>query len=106
MFQPHTYSRTRALLKEFAQAFEDADHVILTPIYAARETDTLGVSSEDIVRQMIHPDARYLPDFEAAVAYLRERVRWGDVVLTMGAGDGYRIGERLLELLSDPVEER
>lgn len=104
VFQPHTYSRTRALLKEFAQAFEDADHVILTPIYAARETDTLGVSSEDIVRRMSHPDARCLPDFDAVVAYLREHVRSGDVVVTMGAGDGYRIGERLLELLSHPAE--
>lgn len=99
VFQPHTYSRTRALLKEFAQAFEDADHVILTPIYAARETDTLGVSSQDIVRQMIHPDARHVPDFDAAIAYLKERVQPGDIVLTLGAGDGYRIGEQLLDLL-------
>lgn len=105
VFQPHTYSRTRALLEEFAQAFEDADHVILTPIYAARETDTLGVSSQDVLRRMIHPDARYLPDFDAVVAYLQEHVRSGDVVLTLGAGDGYRIGERLLELLNLPEEE-
>lgn len=106
VFQPHTYSRTRALLEEFARAFEDADHVILTPIYAARETDTLGVSSQDIVRRMIHPDARYLSDFDTVVAYLREHVQSGDVVLTLGAGDGYRIGERLLELLSHPEGER
>ncbi|MFN3929656.1 MAG: glutamate ligase domain-containing protein, partial [Thermoflexus sp.] len=99
VFQPHTYSRTRALLEEFARAFEDADHVILTPIYAARETDSLGVSSQDIVARMVHPDARYLPDFETVVAYLCNRVRPGDVVLTLGAGDGYRIGEQLLERL-------
>ncbi|HXF70377.1 MAG TPA: UDP-N-acetylmuramate--L-alanine ligase [Thermoflexus sp.] len=100
VFQPHTYSRTRALLEEFARAFEDADHVILTSIYAARETDSLGVSSQDIVDRMAHADARYLPDFEAVVAYLCNRVRPGDVVLTLGAGDGYRIGEQLLERLS------
>ncbi|MCS6963190.1 UDP-N-acetylmuramate--L-alanine ligase [Thermoflexus sp.] len=106
VFQPHTYSRTRALLKEFAQAFEDADHVILTPIYAARETDTLGVSSQDIVQQMIHPDARHFPDFDTAIAYLKEHIRPGDVVLTLGAGDGYRIGERLLDLLGQSGEGR
>lgn len=99
VFQPHTYSRTRALLEEFARAFEDADHVILTPIYPARETDSLGIRSEDIVERMVHPDARYLPDFETVVAYLEGHVRAGDVVLTLGAGDGHRIGERLLERL-------
>ncbi len=106
VFQPHTYSRTRALLEEFAQAFEDADHVLLTPIYPAREIDTLGVSSQDIVKRMKHPDARALPDLDAAVAYLWEHVQPGDVVLTLGAGDGHRVGERLLELLSQLGEEQ
>jgi UDP-N-acetylmuramate--alanine ligase len=104
VFQPHTYSRTRALLEEFAAAFEDADHVLLLPIYAARETDTLGVRSEDILRRMTHSDAQCVPDFEAAVDFLRRHVRPGDVVLTLGAGDVYRVGERLLEALKASEE--
>lgn len=106
VFQPHTYSRTRALLEEFARSFEDADHVILVPIYAAREADPQDIRSQDIVDRMRHPDARFLPDFDAAVADLRARVRPGDVVLTLGAGDGHQIGERLLECLRSSEERR
>jgi UDP-N-acetylmuramate--alanine ligase len=100
VFQPHTYSRTLALLDEFAAAFDDADHVLITAIYAAREDDTLGISGADIVARMSHPDAQYVETLEDAVAVLSERVQPGDVVLTLGAGDGYLIGERLLEELA------
>lgn len=99
VFQPHTYSRTRAFLEDFARALVEADRVLLTPIYAAREIDSMGVSSQDLLARMAHPGARYVPDFETAVAVLLAEVRPGDVVLTLGAGDGYRIGERLLEAL-------
>jgi UDP-N-acetylmuramate--alanine ligase len=97
VFQPHTYSRTAALMDEFAAAFGGADHVLVTGIYAARESETLGVSGSDVVKRMDHPDARYVETLEGAAAFLLERVRAGEVVITMGAGDGYKIGEWLLQ---------
>ena len=99
VWQPHTYSRTKTLLNEFAQAFDVADHVIVLPIYASREMDTLGVSSSDVVAAMQHPDARCVESLDEAVVWLGTEVRSGDVVLTLGAGDGDRVGEWLLEVL-------
>lgn len=99
VWQPHTYSRTRVLLDDFAAAFDDADHVVVTPIYAARESDDLGVSSADVVARMHHPDARTVAGLGEAAALLADKVSSGDVVLTLGAGDGYLIGEWLLERL-------
>jgi UDP-N-acetylmuramate--alanine ligase len=99
VWQPHTYSRTRTLLADFAQAFEAADHVIVLPIYAARETDTLDVSSADVVAAMRHPDVRCAASLDEAVVWLGTELRSGDVALTLGAGDGYRVGEWVLEVL-------
>jgi UDP-N-acetylmuramate--alanine ligase len=99
VFQPHTYSRTAALLNDFAAAFGDADHVLVTGIYAAREQDTLGVSGADLVARMNHPDARYVETLDDAVAVLLDEVKPGDVVITLGAGDGYLVGERVLNAL-------
>ena len=99
VFQPHTYSRTAALLEGFAAAFGGADHVIVTEIYAAREANTLGVSGSDLVHLMDHPEARYVAALEDAASAVLERVQTGDVVITLGAGDGYLIGERVLEAL-------
>ena len=96
VWQPHTYSRTRALFDGFARAFGQADHVLVLPIYAARERDTLGVSSQDVVAAMDHPDARLVSSREEAVAVLGAEVGQGDVVLTLGAGDGDLVGELLL----------
>ncbi len=96
VFQPHTYSRTAALLGDFARAFRDADHVLVTDIFAARETDTLGVHSRDLVARMAHRDVRYVPDFDTAVAALRQDVEPNAVVITLGAGDVWRVGEQLL----------
>ena len=101
VFQPHTYSRTAALLDDFAAAFANADHVVVTPIYAARELDTLGVSGEDVVRLMVHPDAQYVPTLEDAERAVLDRAQAGDVVITLGAGDGYLIGEWLLRDLEN-----
>jgi len=101
VWQPHTYSRTRTLLADFAQAFGAADHVIVLPIYAARETDTLGVSSADVVAAMEHRDARCAASSDEALVWLGTEVRPGDVVLTLGAGDGDRVGEWLLEVLGN-----
>ncbi len=101
VWQPHTFSRTKALLTEFAQAFGVADHVVILPIYASREVDTLGVRSADVVAAMHHPDARCAGSLEEALVWLGTEVRPGDVVLTLGAGDGYKVGEWLMEVLRD-----
>jgi UDP-N-acetylmuramate--alanine ligase len=95
-FQPHTFSRTKALLDEFAVSFEDADHVLISEIYAAREKDTLGITSADLVQRMEHPDVRLLPSLQEASDYLRSKLRPGDVLLTLGAGNGYAVGEAVL----------
>jgi len=100
-FQPHTYSRTKALLDDFAASFADADHVVVSDIYAAREFDDLGVSAADIVARMDHADARYIADLDDVVAYILPRLRPGDVLITLGAGDGYRVGEGILAGLKE-----
>jgi len=97
--QPHTYSRTAALLDEWANAFGDADVVAIGDIYAARERDTLGVDSALVVRRIEHPDVRMVGSIGQAASELGKLLRPGDVVLTLGAGDGYRVGEILLEQL-------
>jgi len=95
-FQPHTYSRTKALLGEFAAAFEDADHVLLGEIYASREKDSLGISSQHLLSRMVHPDVRYVATLQEASRVLQNALCPGDVLLTLGAGDGYLVGEAVL----------
>jgi UDP-N-acetylmuramate--alanine ligase len=97
VFQPHTYSRTRALLDDFARAFGGADHVVLVDIFPAREQDDGSVHSQDILARMSHPDARYIGGLAEAADFLTRHVRAGDVLITLGAGDGYRIGEMVLK---------
>jgi len=104
VFQPHTYSRTAALLDDFAAAFGDADHVLVTSIYAAREQDTRDVSGSDIVARMDHSHARYVPTMEEAAQILLDSVQSGDVIITLGAGDGYLIGEWTLKKLQNHRE--
>ncbi len=98
VFQPHTYSRTKAFLKDFAKALALADRVVLADIYAARETDTLGVSSltlqEEI--QALGRDCAYFPTFDEIENFLLENCINGDLLITMGAGDVHKIGENLL----------
>jgi UDP-N-acetylmuramate--alanine ligase len=99
VFQPHTYTRTKALMDEFAGALCQADEVVLAPIYAARETDTLGISSDTLRQQIagLGTSARYFPDFDQIEAFLLSHVREGDLIITTGAGDIVRVGEALLE---------
>jgi len=101
VWQPHTYSRTKALLPEFAACFDDADEVIVLPIYAARETDTLGFSAERVAEAMDHHGVRAAASMEEALTWLGTEVGSGDVVLTLGAGDGDLVGEWLLEILRE-----
>lgn len=98
VFQPHTYSRTKAFLDEFAQALSAADEVVLADIFAARETDTLGVSSRDIASriQAAGGNVHYFPTFDEIETFLLENCSTGDLLITMGAGDVVNIGENLL----------
>ena len=98
IFQPHTYTRTKALFPEFVEALSHTDHVILADIYAARETDTLGVSSKQIADELKAKgcDAYYFPSFEEIENFCLTHCQKGDVLITMGAGDVVNIGETLL----------
>ncbi len=104
VYQPHTFSRTQALLEEYRRSFGDADHVLITPIYAARERDNGGVSSADLVRGARHGDMRCVPDLQSATAELVRNLKAGDILLTMGAGDSFRVGEGVLSLLRERVK--
>lgn len=98
IFQPHTYTRTKFLLEDFATAFKDADKVVLADIYAAREKDT-GEISSSIVAEKINinsGNAVYIKGFDAIIEYVKSHALPGDMVITMGAGDIYKVGELLL----------
>ncbi|MDE7013815.1 MAG: UDP-N-acetylmuramate--L-alanine ligase [Kineothrix sp.] len=99
VFQPHTYTRTKAFLPEFAKALSLADQVVLADIYPARETDTLGISSKDLQQEILQLGGKctYLPSFEAIEKFLLENCINGDLLITMGAGDVVKIGENLLQ---------
>jgi UDP-N-acetylmuramate--alanine ligase len=98
--QPHTYSRTLALLDTWADAFGDADIVRIGEIYAAREHDTLGINSATLARRVDHPDSQEVGGMTHAVEQLLGLLQPGDLLMTLGAGDGYRVGEMILEKLS------
>jgi len=98
VFQPHTYSRTKALFDSFATAFTDADVIIIADIYAAREKDTGIIHSKQLAEEIArhNQNAIYCGDFEQITNYLKEHCQSGDLLLTVGAGDVYRIGEAFL----------
>lgn len=89
IFQPHTYSRTKALFSDFIEALSLADKVLMAPIYAARETDTLGISSDDVAREIENAESFY--SFEALKRRAIELAKDGDMVITMGAGDIWKV---------------
>lgn len=101
VWQPHTYSRTKLLLHEFARSFDEADQVITLDIYPSRERETLGISTQDVVNQMNHPYVRHVGRREDAATYILDRVRPGDVILTLGAGDGNMVGQWVLDGLRE-----
>lgn len=94
-FQPHTYTRTKALFHEFVEQLKKADLVVLAEIYAARERNTVGISSKDLVQEI--PGSVYCKTLPQVTKYLRSIAREGDVILTVGAGDIFRAGEALLK---------
>ena len=94
-FQPHTYTRTKALFDDFVRELRKPDITVLAEIYAARERNTIGISSRDLQAQI--PGSVYKETLPEVTDYLREIAQPGDVILTVGAGDIFRAGEALLE---------
>ena len=94
-FQPHTYTRTKALFDDFVQELKKVDQVVLAEIYAARENNTIGISSADLAEMI--PGSVYCETLPEVTEWLRKNIKAGDVVLTVGAGDIYRAGEALLK---------
>ncbi|MCA1558375.1 MAG: UDP-N-acetylmuramate--L-alanine ligase, partial [Acidobacteria bacterium] len=102
LFQPHRYTRTRDQMEEFARSFNNADALFVSDIYAASEDPIDGVTSEvltEAVKRYGHKNAHYIGGLDTAAQTLRERVSEGDLVITLGAGPVYRVGEQLLVLL-------
>lgn len=100
VFQPHTFSRLSALIKDFVTAFSDADHVIVTEVYAARETNAWGVDGRDLVTSIIGPSSVYIPRLEDVIDMLVLEISSKRdqemVVMTLGAGDVTNVGPKLL----------
>lgn len=94
VFQPHTYSRTKALFGDFIEQLRRPDMTILAEIYAAREKNTIGISSADMAREI--PNSMFFDSFDEIVKTLRWTAAPGDLILTIGAGDIYKVGERLI----------
>ena len=104
LFQPHRYSRTKGLFKEFQTCFHQADFLVMTDIYAASETPIAGVTSKDLlekIRQHGQKHTLYVPSVQELPGVLLGIVKEGDLVLTLGAGNIVRAGEELLALLQD-----
>lgn len=99
VFQPHTYSRTKNLLDDFANCLLDFDNIIITDIYAAREINTYNISSEDLVNKItsLGGNVTYIKEFDDIVSYLKENVKDNDIVLTLGAGTVTQIGPMLIK---------
>lgn len=103
VFQPHTFTRTKILLESFSNSFKNADKVIITDIYAAREVDNGEIHSKDLAKAVIEKgtDCIYIRTFEEIEEYLIENAKPGDTILTMGAGNIYQLGESILKNFKD-----
>ncbi|NOX33534.1 MAG: UDP-N-acetylmuramate--L-alanine ligase [Deltaproteobacteria bacterium] len=102
VFQPHRYTRTQGLFHEFTKSFYQSDILIVLPIYAASEDKIKGVNAESLcegIRRHGHKDVSYAPDFMQALSMITHKLKKGDIVLTLGAGDIYTLGEKLVEIL-------
>ena len=99
IFQPHTYSRTKTLLDDFADALINFDHIIVLDIYAAREKNTYNISSKDLVDKIssLGKEAKYIPNFKECVKYVKDNIEKNDIVVTLGAGTVTEIGPMLVD---------
>ncbi len=98
IFEPHTYSRTKDHLNDFANVLAKFDNIIIAPIYAARETNTYGVDAKDLVKLIKEKNKNciYLEDYQQIIDYLKEKVKNGDVIITIGAGTINQVGYKLV----------
>jgi UDP-N-acetylmuramate--alanine ligase len=101
VWQPHTYSRTIALMDDFASALKQADHIIVTEVFASREAPRTDFSSTQVVRKIDHPDAHYSPDLAHAAVSLLARLHSGDVLVVLSAGDADQISTNVLAALQE-----
>lgn len=104
VFQPHLFSRTRDFHKEFGRSFFDSDLLIVTDVYPAREEPIPGVTGELVAssaKEFGHKEVFYIPDKEKVIPFLLENLKENDLVITLGAGDIYKIGEKLLSVLEE-----
>ena len=110
VFQPHTYTRTKALFKEFSEAFDLADGVIITDIYAAREKNIYQIDASHLVQEIKEnnlgkKDVYYISDFEDIADFIINKTGSKDLVITMGAGDVYKVAERIMEKTNKEMKE-
>ncbi len=99
VWQPHTYSRIKSLQDEFSTSFKDADVVIVLDIFRSREKDTLGIDADSIAAAIDHQNSTFTGGIDDTASYILDRIRPGDVLITLTAGDGYLVGEAVLEVL-------
>ena len=99
VFQPHTYSRTKNHLNEFAESISKFDNIILLDIYAAREQNTYDISTQDLADKIesLGKKVIYMPDFDEVVSHIKSNVKENDIIITLGAGTVTKIGPMLLK---------
>ena len=100
VWQPHTYTRVKQFISGFVSAFDEAHHVLVTPIYASREKPLIGITSLNIVEEMAHhPNVQYAPSLSDAVYMLREQVQAPAIILVLSAGDATSIADDYLNVV-------
>ena len=100
MFQPHRYSRTESCWHDFTNCFTLSDELFITDIYAAGEAPIAGITSEKLAAEIKHKSCSYLPRGEGFAEQIFPKLRTGDVFITLGAGDGWKVGMEILEKLN------
>jgi UDP-N-acetylmuramate--alanine ligase len=106
VWQPHTFSRTRLLARQFAGSFSEADRVVVLDVYRSREAADPTISAAGVVAVMDHPGAAHVAAIDAAATYILDRVHPDDVIVTLSAGDGNEVGRLVLEGLQTRTRDR
>jgi UDP-N-acetylmuramate--alanine ligase len=101
VWQPHTFSRTLALLDEFKQCFDEADRVLILDVYRSREQAQPGLDLEQVAQTMAHPYVRHIGRIPDAASYILDRLYLDDVIITLSAGDGNAVGQLVLDVLKE-----
>ena len=105
VWQPHTFSRTKAMLPDFAVSFSDADRVVVLDIFQSRENNSLGIDAPAVSAAIVHDKAQHAGSTAEATTFILDRVRPGDVIVTLTAGDGYLVGQQVLYELGGRVSD-